>query len=121
MPRVTGAPASRSRRRKIIKRAKGYRGSRHRLLKTAKQAVDRAGQYAYRDRKVRKRDFRRLWIARINAATRANGLTYSRFMRGLKLGNIEINRKMLAEIAATDEPRFSEIVEIAKAHLEAAA
>lgn len=120
MPRATNAPASRNRRRKIIKLAKGYRGSRHRLLKTAKQAVDRAGQYAYRDRKVRKRDFRRLWITRINAATRANGLTYSKFMQGLKLANIDINRKMLAEIAATDEARFSDIVKIAKANLEAA-
>ena len=120
MPRATNAPASRNRRRKILKLAKGYRGSRHRLLKTAKQAVDRAGQYAYRDRKVRKRDFRRLWITRINAATRANGLSYSRFMQGLKLADIEINRKMLAEIAATDEARFSEIVEIAKASLDPA-
>ena len=120
MPRSTNAPASRSRRRKIVKRAKGYRGSRHRLLKTAKQAVDRAGQYAYRDRKVRKRDFRRLWIARINAAARAHGLTYSRFIKGLKLANVEINRKMLAEIAVTDEAAFSQIVETAKSKLDVA-
>lgn len=119
MPRSTTAPASRRRRKKIINRAKGYRGSRHRLLKTAKQAVDHAGVYAYRDRKVRKRDFRKLWIARINAATRAQGLTYSRFMRGLKLAEVEINRKMLAEIAATDEARFIQIVDLAKSKLEA--
>ena len=120
MPRSTNAPASRNRRRKIIKLAKGYRGSRHRLLKTAKQAVDRAGQYAYRDRKVRKRDFRRLWIARINAATRAHGLTYSRFIKGLKLANVEINRKMLAEIAVSDQAAFGQIVETAKSQLDSA-
>jgi len=119
MPRSTNAPASRSRRGKIVKRAKGFRGSRHRLLKTAKQAVDHAGQYAYRDRKVRKRDFRRLWIARINAAARSHGLTYSRFMKGLKLANIDINRKMLAEIAVTDKAAFGQIVETAKSKLDA--
>lgn len=120
MPRSTNAPASRNRRRKILKRAKGYRGSRHRLLKTAKQAVDHAGVYAYRDRKVRKRDFRRLWIARINAATRANGMSYSRFIQGLKEANINVNRKMLADIAATDEARFTEIVKLAKTSLDTA-
>lgn len=120
MPRATSAPASRNRRRKILKLAKGYRGSRHRLLKTAKQAIDHAGQYAYRDRKVRKRDFRKLWIARINAATRANGITYSRFIQGLKLANIDINRKMLAEMAVSDETGFSQIVGIVKTKLEAA-
>jgi len=120
MPRSTGAPASRSRRKKILKLAKGYRGSRHRLLKTAKQAVDHAGQYAYRDRKVRKREFRRLWIARINAATRANGLTYSQFMKGLKLAEIDINRKMLSEIAIHDKEAFTQIVEKAKSQLETA-
>lgn len=120
MPRATNAPASRNRRRKIIKRAKGYRGSRHRLLKTAKQAVDHAGVYAYRDRKVRKRDFRKLWITRINAATRACGMSYSRFIQGLKLANVTINRKMLAEIAVTDKAHFSRIVDIAKTELEAA-
>jgi len=117
MPRATGAPAARSRRKKILDLAKGYRGSRHRLLKTAKQAIDHAGVYAYRDRKARKRDFRKLWIARINAATRANGLSYSRFMAGLKLANIGVNRKMLAEIAATDETHFNQIVELVKTKL----
>ena len=121
MPRATSAPASRSRRRKVLKQAKGYRGSRHRLVKTAKQAIDHSGVYAYRDRKVRKREFRKLWIARINAAVRANGMSYSRFIQGLKLANIDLNRKMLAEIAATDEAKFNEIVSVVKNKLEAAA
>lgn len=118
MPRVSSSVASRSRRKKIIKRASGFRGSRRTLVKTAKQAVDHANQYAYRDRKARKRDFRKLWIARINAATRASGLSYSRFIRGLKLANIDLNRKMLAEMAATDEARFNELVEVVKAALQ---
>lgn len=117
MPRSTNAPASRSRRKKYLKQAEGFRGSHHRLYKTARQAVDHAGQYAYRDRKNRKRDFRKLWIARINAATRACGMSYSRFMCGLKMANIEVNRKMLAEIAATDEVAFGQLVEQAKAGL----
>jgi len=120
MPRSTNRPASRQRRKKIIKLAAGYRGSRHRLLKTAKQAVDHAGQYAYRDRRTRKRDFRRLWIARINAGARANGLSYSCFIAGLKKANIELDRKMLAELAATDEAAFTRIVDQVKATLEAA-
>lgn len=120
MPRSTGAPASRSRRKKVLKLASGYRGSRHRLLKTARQAVEHAGVYAYRDRKARKRDFRKLWIARINAATRASGLSYSRFIRGLKLANIELDRKILADLAVRDKPRFNELVELAKASLQAA-
>ena len=98
MPRAKNSAASRRRRKKYIKMASGYRGSRHRLMKTARQAVEHAGVYAYRDRKVRKRDFRKLWIARINAATRACGITYSRFICGLKLANIDLDRKMLAEI-----------------------
>jgi large subunit ribosomal protein L20 len=89
-------------------------------LKTAKQAIDHAGNYAYRDRKARKRDFRQLWIARINAAARANGISYSRFMQGLKLAKIDVNRKMLADIAATDEPRFTELVSVVKASLKIA-
>ena len=120
MARVTSRPASRSRRKKVIKLASGYRGSRHRLLKTAKQAVDHAGQYAYRDRKVRKRDFRKLWIARINAGARANGMTYSRFINGLKKANIDLDRKVLADIAATDEAAFARIVEQVKATLDSA-
>ncbi len=117
MPRATNAPASRNRRRKVMKLAKGFRGSRHRLFRTAKPAVDHAGQYAYRDRRVKKRDFRKLWITRINAAARAHGLTYSRFMAGLRLAKIEINRKMLADIAVRDAAAFTLIVQAAKAQL----
>ena len=120
MPRATNSPASRDRRKKILKRAKGYRGAHSKLLKTAKQQVDHSGVYAYRDRKVRKREFRQLWIARVNAAARAAGLTYSTFMHGLKLANLDVNRKMLAEIAATDDAGFLKIVEIVKAKLAAA-
>ena len=120
MPRSTNAPASRRRRKKVLNRASGFFGSRHRLLKTARQAVEHAGQYAFRDRKAKKRDFRQLWIARINAATRASGLSYSRFIRGLKLANVDVNRKMLAEIAATDQVRFNELVELVKTALQTA-
>jgi len=120
MPRATNNPASRRRRKKIMKLASGYRGSRHRLLKTAKQAVDHAGQYAYHDRKARKGDFRRLWIARINAAARSCGISYSHFISGLKMANIEVDRKMLAEIAVSDAPHFGELAQLAKAKLEAA-
>ncbi len=120
MPRSTGRPASRRRRKKILKLASGYRGSRHRLVKTAKQAVDHAGQYAYRDRKARKRDFRKLWIARINAGARANGMTYSRFMNGLKRASIELDRKILAELAVNDAAAFTKLVEQARATLESA-
>ena len=118
MPRSTNSPASRQRRKKFIKLASGYRGSRHRLIKTARQAVEHAGVYAYRDRKVRKRDFRKLWIARINAATRANGMPYSRFILGLRKANIGVNRKMLAEMAVSDEAGFTKLVELAKAELD---
>ncbi|MFO7976644.1 MAG: 50S ribosomal protein L20 [Candidatus Hydrogenedentota bacterium] len=118
MPRTSNAPASRRRRKKYIKKASGYRGSRHRLMKTSRQAVEHAGLYAYRDRKARKRDFRRLWIARINAATRANGMPYSRFILGLRKANIDVNRKMLAEMAVSDEEGFTKLVELAKAELE---
>ncbi len=118
MPRSTNSPASRRRRKKILKLAKGYRGSRHRLIKTAMQAVDHAGQYAYRDRKAKKRNFRRLWITRISAGCRANGVTYSRFISGLKMANIDLDRKVLAEIAATDEAAFTVIVEQVKVALE---
>lgn len=121
MPRSTNAPASRARRNKVIKRAKGFRGSRHRLLRTAREAVQNAGQYAYRDRRARKREFRRLWIARINAATRQSGLNYSLFIRGLKMANVEVDRKVLAEMAVSDEAGFRELVKIAKAQIDAAA
>lgn len=120
MPRATNNPASRRRRKKVLELASGYRGSRHRLIKTAKQAVDHAGMYAFRDRRQKKRDFRQLWIARINAGAREHGLTYSRFMNGLKLANIGLDRKVLADIAATDAAAFAAIVNQAKAALEAA-
>lgn len=120
MPRSTGRPASRARRKKVLKLASGYRGSRHRLVKTAKQAVDHSGVYAYRDRKARKRDFRKLWIARINAGARANGMTYSRFMNGLKRANIDLDRKVLAELAVSDAAAFTALVEQARTSLESA-
>jgi len=119
MPRVSKAPATRSRRKKYMKLASGYRGGHHRLYKTARQAVERAACFAYRDRRTRKRDFRRLWIARINAAARACGISYSRFIAGLKQANIDVNRKMLADIAATDEVAFGQLVEAVKAQLNA--
>lgn len=114
MPRVTNSPASRRRRKKILKQAKGYRGGRSKLLRTANNAVDRALQYAYRDRKQKKRNFRALWIIRINAAARQHGLTYSRFMAGLKRGGIDINRKVLANLAVTDANAFAALAERAK-------
>ncbi len=121
MPRSTNAPASRNRRRKIIKLAEGYRGSRHRLLKVARNATDRAGQFAYRDRKVRKRDFRQLWIARINAAVRQHDLTYSRFINGLKEAGVELDRKVLADLAVHSPDAFAVIVDRAKEGLAAKA
>lgn len=101
------------RRKKILKIAKGYRGGRSKLYRTALNAVDKALMYAYRDRKARKRDFRRLWIARINAAARMNNLSYSKFIHGLKLANIEIDRKVLAELAVSDPSGFTKITELA--------
>ncbi|MCD4763768.1 MAG: 50S ribosomal protein L20 [Desulfobacterales bacterium] len=101
------------RRKKILKIAKGYRGGRSKLFRTAINAVDKALMYAYRDRKARKRDFRRLWIARINAAARMNNLSYSKFIHGLKLANIEIDRKVLAELAVSDPYGFTRIAELA--------
>ncbi len=111
MARVKGAMHTRKRRKKILKLAKGYRGAKSKLYKTANQAVMKSLVYAYRDRKNKKRDFRKLWIARINAATRMNGMSYSKFMNGLKKNGIEINRKMLAEIAVSDPAAFSKLVE----------
>ena len=119
MPRATNNPASRQRRKKVLQEASGYRGSRHRLIKTAIQAVEHAGVYAYRDRKVRKREFRKLWIARINAGARANGMTYSRFISGLKNANITLDRKSLADLAVNDAAAFSQLVEQARATQEA--
>ncbi|MCD7723660.1 MAG: 50S ribosomal protein L20 [Clostridiales bacterium] len=117
MARIKGAMATRKRRKKILKSAKGYYGSKHRLFKTAKQAVMKSGQYAYIGRKQRKRDFRRLWITRISAACKMNGINYSTFMNGLKKAGVELNRKMLSEIAIADEKAFTALVETAKAAL----
>jgi large subunit ribosomal protein L20 len=119
MPRATNAPASRRRRKKIIKEAKGFRGRRSKLFRYAKNAVMKARVYAFRDRKNRKRNFRMLWQLRINAAARALGLTYSRFMEGLKAAGIELDRKMLADLAVKDEAAFKAIFDKAKAALEA--
>jgi len=111
MARVKGAMHTRKRRKKILKLAKGYRGAKSKLFRTANQAVMKSLTYAYRDRKQKKRNFRQLWIARINAAARANGISYSRFMNGLKQNGIEINRKMLSEIAISDPAAFTKLVE----------
>ena len=111
MARVKGAMHTRKRRKKILKLAKGFRGAKSKLFKTANQAVMKSLTYAYRDRKQKKRNFRQLWIARINAAARMNGISYSKFMNGLKKNGIEINRKMLAEIAVSDPAAFTKLVE----------
>ncbi|HEX6926286.1 MAG TPA: 50S ribosomal protein L20 [Longimicrobiaceae bacterium] len=117
MPRVSNNVARLKRKRRILKHAKGYFGRRKNLYKTAKEAVERGWVYAYRDRKNRKRDFRRLWIMRINAAARVHDLSYSRFMNGLKLAGIEINRKILADLAIRDPNAFARLAEAAKARL----
>ncbi|MGB3641849.1 MAG: 50S ribosomal protein L20 [Rivularia sp. (in: cyanobacteria)] len=113
MPRVKRGNVARKRRKKILKLAKGYRGSHSTLFRTANQQVMKALRYAYRDRKKRKRDFRRLWIARINAACRQHGMSYSKFMGNLKKSNIEINRKMLSQMAILDPAGFSKVAEMA--------
>lgn len=117
MPRVKGGTVTRKRRKKIIKLSKGYYGSKHTLFKTAKEQVMKSYTYAYRDRRQKKRDFRRLWIARINAAARINGMSYSTLIHGLKLAGIEMNRKMLADLAVTDAAAFAAVAEQAKAAL----
>jgi len=114
MARVKGGTVARARRKKVLKEAKGYFGSKHRLYKTAHEQLMHSGEYAFRDRRQNKRNFRKLWIARINAAARMNGTTYSRMIAGLKKANVTINRKMLAEIAVSDPKAFTEIAEIAK-------
>ena len=119
MPRVKSSVAARARHKKVLKRARGYRGARSRTFKVAKQAVDRAGQYAYRDRRQRKRQFRALWIVRINAAARENGLNYSRLINGLEKAAIELDRKILAELAVSDKAAFASLAERAKAALAA--
>ncbi len=118
MARVKGGTVSKNRRRKVLKQAKGYFGSKHRLYKTAQEQVFHSGAYAYRDRRQKKRDFRKLWIARINAACRENGISYSKFMNGLSIAGVEINRKMLSELAIDNPKAFSELVEVAQSALK---
>jgi large subunit ribosomal protein L20 len=119
MPRVKRGVTASSRHRKVISRAKGYRGARKNVYRVAKQAVMKAGQYAYRDRRQRKRQFRSVWIIRINAAARRNDLSYSRLMNGLKLASIELDRKVLADLALHDEKAFAAVADKAKAALVA--
>ncbi|BEH10501.1 MULTISPECIES: 50S ribosomal protein L20 [Geobacter] len=115
MPRVKRGFKARRRRNKVLKLAKGFRGARSKLFRSATEAVDRALNYAFRDRKVKKRDFRALWITRINAASRLNGLSYSKLIHGLKQAHVEIDRKVLADLAVSDPKGFSEIATLAKA------
>ena len=114
MPRVKGGVVSRKRRKRVLKLAKGYFGSKHTLYKTANEQVMKSLQFAYRDRRQKKRDFRKLWITRINAAARMNGLSYSKLMHGLKLAGIEVNRKMLADLAVSDAAAFATLANTAK-------
>ncbi len=114
MPRVKRGVVARRRHNKILKMAKGYRGARSKLFKTANEAVNRALAYSFRDRKVRKRDFRRLWIVRINAASRIHGLSYSQMMNGLKKAGVNLNRKIMADLAVNDPSAFGELVKVAK-------
>ncbi len=120
MPRVKRGVIARARHKKVLDAAKGYRGRRKNVYRIAKQAVMKAGQYAYRDRRQRKRQFRALWIARINAGARECGLTYSRFMNGLKKSAVEVDRKVLADLAVFDKPAFAKLAETAKTGLSAA-
>ncbi|PSL44054.1 LSU ribosomal protein L20P [Salsuginibacillus halophilus] len=117
MSRVKGGYVARRRRKKVMKLAKGYHGSKHRMFRAAQEQVRKSLEYAYRDRRQRKRDFRKLWITRINAAARLNGLSYSRLMHGLKQAGIDVNRKMLADLAVNDEKAFAELAEKAKQNL----
>ena len=114
MARVRNGAVTKARHKKVLKEAKGYFGSKHRLYKTAKEQLMHSGQYAFRDRKQRKRDFRKLWITRINAACRLNDISYSRFIEGLNKAGVEVNRKMLSEIAINDPKAFAELVKVAK-------
>ena len=118
MARIKGAMMTRKRRKKVLKLAKGYFGAKSKLFKTAKEAVMKSGQYAYIGRKQKKRDFRRLWITRISAACKMNGMNYSSFMNGLKKADINLNRKMLSEIAIADPTAFTALTEKAKAALK---
>ena len=116
MPRVKRGFKARQRRNKVLKLAKGYRGARSKLFRSATEAVDRALNYAFRDRRVKKRDFRALWITRINAASRLNGISYSKLIYGLKIANVQIDRKVLADLAVSDPRGFAEITSVAKAN-----
>ena len=117
MARVKGGVVSRKRRKRVLKLAKGYYGAKHTLFRTAKEQVMNSYNYAFRDRRQKKRDFRKLWITRINAAARLNGLSYSQLMHGLKLAEIEVNRKMLADLAVNDAAAFTALADAAKAKL----
>jgi large subunit ribosomal protein L20 len=119
MPRVKRGVTAHAKHKKILSKAKGYSGARSKVLRVAKQAVTKAGQYAYRDRRQKKRDFRALWIVRINAGARENGLSYSRFINGLKTAGVEIDRKVLADLAVFDKPGFAALAERAKASPQA--
>jgi large subunit ribosomal protein L20 len=118
MPRITSGPAVHRKKRKILSAARGYRGGRSKLYRTAKESVNRALAYAYRDRRRRKRDFRRLWIIRINAAARKNGLSYNRFIEGLQRADVGINRKILADLAVSHPEEFFRLTELAKEGLK---
>ena len=118
MTRVKTGTVSKKRHKKVLKAAKGYFGSKHRLYKTAKEQLMHSGQYAFRDRKQKKRDFRKLWITRINAACRENEISYSKFINGLNKAGVDVNRKMLSEIAINDPKAFTELVKVAKAGLD---
>lgn len=119
MPRVKRGVVARARHKKVLKQAKGYYGARSRIYRVAKQAVIKAQQYAYRDRKQRKRQFRQLWVARINAAARQLDMSYSQFIHGLKKAQVEMDRKVLAELAVSDKPAFAKLVDVAKNALSA--
>jgi len=121
MPRTKNTVAGRARRKRVLKMARGYRGGRHAQYRAARETVERALVYAYRDRRTKKRDFRKLWITRINAAARINGLSYSRFINGLKKADVDINRKLLAELAVNDADGFARLAEMAKTANEAGA
>lgn len=116
MPRVKSSVARNKRKKKVLKEARGYFGGRSKLYRPAKNAVERSWSYAYRDRRRKKRDFRRLWITRINAAARQNGLSYSRFVSGLKSAGVELDRKMLADLAVREPQAFAELARLAKEH-----
>ena len=119
MPRAKGGSKSRQRRKKILKLAKGYVGGRGRLYRSARETVERALDFAYRDRRVRRREFRGLWITRINAAAQLNGISYNQSIKGLKQAGVELDRKILADLAVSDMPAFGQIAQFAKAHLTA--